>query len=142
MFRITGGIIMMTTKRYLSIQLRKQTFEKAGELAILFPAILIVIVLFTVLTLKATGKDRPISLDNMAAETEYVDELREVLIDHHIKNAGITLTKTSMTGEDTEYTVMIHTRRQLSQDLLQELCSMRPDVANATVSFVFDHFAK
>ena len=117
-------------------------YKAAFTKRVLFSTILIVIVLFTVLTLKASGKDRPISLDNTVAETEYVGELKTVLNDHHVKNAGITLTKTSETGEDTEYTVMIHTRNQLQADILHELKGIRPDVAGATVTFVFDHFAK
>ena len=107
--------------------------------AVLFPAIIIVIALFTILTIKASGKTHPISLDNTAAETEYVSQIREILADNNVKNAGVTLTKVSETGEDTDYTVLIHTRVQLSQDVISKLSAVRPDVERSTVSMVFNH---
>lgn len=99
-------------------------------------AILAIICIGGLFALKAEGDASYFSESNIEAETEYVENLKEVLSEYHMPNAGITLNRISEDGTFIEYTVMIHTGNKNSEEMIDRLESLSLAVANSSVKLV------
>ena len=105
---------------------------KKNIIVYVFATILLATSLFTLVSVKASGSNPVISKQNVEAEKEYMKALKDVLNESDLKNAGITLTKTS-DGYTTEYTVNIHTGEGKSEELLNKLNTVDPKIEGSTV---------
>ncbi|MCR5279017.1 MAG: hypothetical protein K6E19_06210 [Lachnospiraceae bacterium] len=83
-------------------------------------AFLLITVLFMIFKLRAEAKERFFSEERFACENEYKAEVREILLQHGIKNAGINITATSLNGVHYDYEILIHLPSYINLDAERE----------------------
>lgn len=89
----------------------------------------------------ARSEIRKFSSDTDEAETLYRSEIRNVLKDAGVKNAGITMTKKCEDGRTFEYDVMINLpeyidkNEEAKEKLVESLQELELDVSDSSVEF-------
>lgn len=112
---------------------------KRVSLANIFLAVLVVVFICSIFSVNATGKNKTFfSESSKEAEAEYLHEVKAVLAEYYMPNAGVMLTKVSQDGINIEYSLKIHTGAVNSEEMIRELNSLKPDVACATVNLIFE----
>ena len=101
-------------------------------------AFLFVIEIGGLFSIKTEGRRDYFVDANKELEQEYIKEIKAVLCEYRMGNAGITLTKVSEDGTYTEYTVKIHTGRENPKEMLERIEDLSPKISDCSVSVVFD----
>lgn len=111
---------------------------KRISLSYVILAVAIIIFLFSIFSVKAMGSNKVyFGKDTKAAEEEYVNNIKSVLAEYYMGKSGIMLSKVSEDGINIEYTVQIHTGRDNSQEMIDELKAVKLEVAASTVNLIF-----
>ena len=103
----------------------------------------IIVLLTSLLHIKAVAKESYFSKDTDIKETEFKSEIRNALTNNGAKNAGINMTKCSEDGKSFTYKVSINLPSYINlneerESTLREILSEIPlDIENASVSFFF-----
>lgn len=96
-----------------------------------------IVAVTSIFSIKAESRKSYISNNNKAEEAAYLKEVKTVLSDYYVKNAGLTLTKTSEDGTVTEYNLEIHTGRENSEEMIEKIKRLSPNVPGCTVRVNF-----
>lgn len=117
-----------------------RTREKS--VVIILAGILLGVMLILFWGTKASADEPGFSARTDAAESSYRMEVKDVLGDYGMRNAGVTMTKTTYDGVNINYSVMIHIssyniNKCEKERLISDLNSLEISVENAGVSFSF-----
>ena len=115
---------------------KRRTKMKKEIILYVVVAILAILLIGGLFSVKAEGKRSYFSEKDIPAEQEYIGRVKEVLSEYHINNASITLNKISEDGTYTEYTVKIHTGINNSEEMIEKLEGLSPEVEGATVDLI------
>lgn len=115
---------------------------KEKSVVIILAGVLLGLMLILFWGTKASAGETGFSRRTDAAESAYRMEVKDVLGDYGMRNAGVTMTKTTYDGVNINYSVMIHIssyniNKSEKEKLVSELNALTIDVDNAGVCFSF-----
>lgn len=96
-----------------------------------------IIAIFGFFKIDVEGKNTYFTENTKNAEKEYIVNVRSVLTDNYLPNAGITLTKTSENGVDMEYTMLVHTGLEDNSKIDKEIDKIVLKVKNSTIKIIY-----
>lgn len=113
------------------------------SLVVILAGILLGLLIFSFCCINASADEKGFAKNSQSAESEYKSEIKSVLVNHHIGNAGVTISKELHGGVNVVYSVEIHISAYKNFDkaekeqLLHELGMLEIGVENARVDFSF-----
>lgn len=113
------------------------------SVVIILVGILLGILIFSFCCINASADEKGFSKNSKVAEQEYKKDIKSVLGEFHVSNAGVTMSKELHDGVNVTYSVVIHISAYKNFDnvekeqLLYELGMLEIDVDNAKVNFSF-----